>query len=199
MGAISHRSEGENTLWVICPGKTSVPCTDDTSEYCNLLGRAAWRYYHLLDSLPVGMRVVNAVVSYVRYLGKAFWPAGLAAYYPSRMWSLALMCGAGAVLASVSGGMIWRARRQPYLVTGWLWYLGTLVPVIGLVQAGAQSMADRYTYIPLVGLFIMVAWCLPHSLVEQRRAKDGCSYNCRGITCQLCGVDRVSGSSLEKQ
>jgi tetratricopeptide (TPR) repeat protein len=125
----------------------------------------------LLDSLPVGMRVVNAVVSYVRYLGKAFWPVGLAAFYPYRTWSLVVMCGAGAVLAGVSGAVIWRARRQPYLFTGWLWYLGTLVPVIGLVQAGTQSMADRYTYIPLVGLFIMVAWCLPHSLVEQRKPR----------------------------
>ena len=81
-------------------------------------------------------RVANAVVSYVRYLGKAFWPAGLAVFYPYRMWPLAAVCGAAAVLVGVSGWVIWRARREPHLVTGWLWYLGTLVPVIGLVQVG---------------------------------------------------------------
>ena len=124
-----------------------------------------------LSSHPIGMRLVNAAVSYVRYIEKMFWPTGLVVYYPYPMWSLGVVVGAVAVLAGVSGGVIWRARRQPHLIVGWLWYLGTLVPVIGLVQAGWQSMADRYTYIPLVGLFIMAAWCLPRSLVAQRKPK----------------------------
>jgi tetratricopeptide (TPR) repeat protein len=68
--------------------------------------------------------------------------------------------------------VIWRAKKNPYLVTGWLWYLGTLVPVIGIVQAGAQAMADRYTYIPLIGLFIMVAWAVPDILKKCKYQKE---------------------------
>jgi protein O-mannosyl-transferase len=124
-----------------------------------------------LASLPIRVRVPSAAVSYLRYVEKMFWPSGLAAFYPYRIWSLGVVVGAVAVLASVSVIVIWRARRQPYLIVGWLWYLGTLAPVIGLVQAGTQSMADRYTYIPLAGLFIIAAWCLPRTLVAQRKPK----------------------------
>jgi len=106
-------------------------------------------------------RVANALVSYVRYLGKTFWPSHLAVFYPHPgAWPAGVVDGSALVLLAVSGWVIWRARQAPYLVTGWLWFLGVLVPMIGIIQAGAQAMADRFAYVPLIGLFIMVVWGL---------------------------------------
>ncbi len=109
--------------------------------------------------LPIGPRVANALMSYVRYLGKTVCPDHLAALYlrnqPWPAWQVAL---AAVLLMAVSVAVIRLARRHAYLAAGWFWYLGTLVPVIGLVQVGMQSMADRYTYIPLIGIFIVAAW-----------------------------------------
>ncbi len=108
---------------------------------------------------PLSARIANAVVAYVRYLGKLVWPRGLMIFYPHPpAWPVWQVVGAALVLAAITAAVIGRHRRQPYLVVGWLWFLGTLVPVIGLVQVGLQSMADRYTYLPSIGIFIMVAW-----------------------------------------
>ena len=113
-------------------------------------------------TLPVPDRVANALVSYVLYLWKTVWPANLAVPYPfSHEWTLAQAAGAGALLVLISAGVLWRRRTEPFLAVGWFWFIGTLVPVIGLVQVGLQFMADRYTYIPLMGVFIMVAWSIP--------------------------------------
>jgi Flp pilus assembly protein TadD len=113
-----------------------------------------------LEWIPPGLRVENAVLSYVGYLGKMLWPADLAVYYPYvRSPSLASVLAAAGLLAAISAAVAWGARRgRQYLAVGWLWYLGMLVPVIGLVQVGGQAMADRYTYLPLVGMFIMAVW-----------------------------------------
>jgi tetratricopeptide (TPR) repeat protein len=112
-----------------------------------------------LDVFPFFLRVENALVSYVTYLGKTIWPVHLVVLYPFPKsipaWSAA---GAAVVLAIASVLAALGAKRYPYVAVGWLWYLGTLVPVIGLVQAGLQSMADRFTYVPLIGIFIIVAW-----------------------------------------
>jgi len=124
-----------------------------------------------LGDYPIGERVSNTVVSYVRYLGKILWPTGLAVFYPRRIWPGTTVAGAAAVLVAVSGWTIWRARREPQFLMGWLWYLGTLVPVIGLVKVGLQSMADRYMYLPSIGLFIMVAWAVPSSAMERRASR----------------------------
>ncbi|MGA8153159.1 MAG: hypothetical protein WB952_19565 [Terriglobales bacterium] len=106
------------------------------------------------EILPLGTRLWNSVYSYAAYIWKAFWPARLAPFYPgSRLavWQIAMAAGFLLVIST----LVWRWRRScPYLVTGWLWYLGTMVPVIGLVQVGGQAMADRYTYIPFIGIFV---------------------------------------------
>ena len=113
----------------------------------------------VLDTLPIKVRIANAFVSYIKYMGKMIWPSDLAVLYPypeaSSAW---LAAGAGLLLIFISIILIWASRRRPYLGVGWLWFLGTLVPVIGLIQAGPQAMADRFTYIPLIGLFILAAW-----------------------------------------
>lgn len=116
-----------------------------------------------LDVVSLSDRFANAVVSYGRYLWMLVWPTDLALFYPYvRNRPGALIALSGAALAALTV-MAWRARRsQPYLLVGWLWFLGTLVPVIGLVQIGVQALADRYTYIPYIGLFIAIAWGAEH-------------------------------------
>ena len=109
--------------------------------------------------LPIFGRVENALVSYVGYLGKLLFPMNLAVIYPySSHWSLASVIAAGLLLLGVSIFVLALRRRQPWLPTGWWWFVGTLVPVIGLVQVGAQAMADRYTYLPSIGIFMLVSW-----------------------------------------
>ena len=118
-------------------------------------GRALW----LPAERPFSSRVANALWAYERYISKTFWPADLSIFYPyPHHWPAGLVIGAALLLAIWSGLLIWRARQNPCLFVGWFWFLGTLIPTIGLVQVGSQSMADRYMYIPSVGLFILVAW-----------------------------------------
>lgn len=111
-----------------------------------------------LELCPLGMRISNILVSYVSYIYKMIWPNKLAVLYPYPeiipVWQVV---GACLLLLCVSVLVVQAAQRRPYLLVGWLWYLGTLVPVIGLVQVGVQSMADRYAYVPLIGLFIIAA------------------------------------------
>jgi Flp pilus assembly protein TadD len=119
-----------------------------------------------LESHPLGLRLANAVVSYATYLQQTFWPTGLAVLYPLPRGEIppaswlpaALVLSAICVLAAIC----WRSR--PYLGVGWLWYLGALVPTIGIVQFGLHARADRFTYLPLVGVFIMLAWGVPDLL-----------------------------------
>jgi tetratricopeptide (TPR) repeat protein len=123
------------------------------------------------ERLPVGYRVANATVSYLRYAAKTVWPHRLAVFYPQGLWPMWTIIAAGALLVAVTIWVRASARRQPQFLVGWLWYLGTLVPVIGFVQVGRQSMADRYTYVPMIGLLIMIAWSIPSSIASQPWAK----------------------------
>lgn len=113
-----------------------------------------------LEQYPMGIRVENAICAYALYVWKAFFPVRLAPFYPYSgqgfaLWQLAT----AALFLAATSTLVWKQRfARRYLVTGWLWYLGTLVPVIGLVQVGGQAMADRYAYIPLLGIFIMIVW-----------------------------------------
>jgi tetratricopeptide (TPR) repeat protein len=112
---------------------------------------------------PFNTRIANAALAYVSYIIKMIWPQNLAVLYPHPGQSLPMWqaAAAGLLLLLISTVVIRAGRRYPYLPVGWFWYLGTLVPVIGLVQVGPQAMADRYTYVPLIGLFIMIAWGVP--------------------------------------
>ena len=113
-----------------------------------------------LDQLPLANRLLNVPISYLGYLERSFWPRGLAFFYPMILSELSLDRAllATAALAVLTAGAFVLRRSAPYLLTGWLWFLGMLLPVIGFVQVGSQSMADRYTYLPLIGLAIGVAW-----------------------------------------
>ncbi len=124
-----------------------------------------------LESVPLGDRLANAVVSYLRYTGKVFWPHNLAVYYPRpESWPAGWVAGAALFLVALLALAVRARRTQPYFTMGWLWFLGMLVPVIGLVQVGGQAMADRYTYLPSIGIFIMVAWGAPELLARWRQS-----------------------------
>ncbi len=113
-----------------------------------------------LSNLPMSERLANVPVEYFSYLAKTFWPAQLSIIYPIQrpgpaMW---LMLPASFAVVGLCSFALWSMRRFPFFFVGWFWFLGTLVPVIGLVQVGSQFIADRYTYIPLIGIFIIVSW-----------------------------------------
>jgi protein O-mannosyl-transferase len=111
--------------------------------------------------LPLALRLGNALVSYATYLTQMIWPENLAAYYPYHFDTPAWQTmGAGALLFSITLAAFLTARKFPYFLVGWLWYLGMLVPAIGLVQVGGQAHADRYTYLPQIGLYIGIAWAI---------------------------------------
>lgn len=129
-------------------------------------------------------RVTHALVAYAVYLRKTIWPADLAPFYhytPSLpLWTI---LGSAAVIIAISALLIYAGRERPYLAVGWLWFLGTLVPVIGLVQAGLQAWADRFMYVPLIGLAI-------HRLV----GKAGCSHSdVGGGICARSSRSRARG------
>jgi Tfp pilus assembly protein PilF len=112
-----------------------------------------------LGRFPIESRIMNAAFSYVKYVIVMFYPTNLGVWYPFDPYIGVIELSASVVfLLAVTGVAIWQVRTRPYIAVGWFWFVGTLVPVIGLVQVGAQSMADRYTYIPYFGLFIIVVW-----------------------------------------
>jgi Tfp pilus assembly protein PilF len=113
-----------------------------------------------MENFPPGERAGHALSSYASYVEKMFWPRNLTGFYlltrdESRWFGMVV---GGVLVSAVTGLVVWQWRRRPYLATGWFWYMGTLLPVIGLTQAGMQAMADRFTYVPLIGLFVIVAW-----------------------------------------
>jgi tetratricopeptide (TPR) repeat protein len=112
-----------------------------------------------LNALSLEGRISNALISYPRYLGKMLWPENLTILYPHPwQWPIWIAIAAALFLIGVTVVAIRNRQKHPYLIVGWLWFLGTLVPVIGLVQVGMQAIADRYAYIPLIGIFIAVTW-----------------------------------------
>ena len=125
--------------------------------------------------LPIHHRIANAFVSYVAYLGDMVWPAVLAAFYPfiAPSDAAALLAALAVVGATVAAALC--ARRLPYVTVGWFWYVITLAPVIGLVQAGGQARADRFTYIPLIGVFIALTWAVSELAPDRRAVKAALS------------------------
>jgi len=126
------------------------------------------------QDLPLGARSGNALISYCRYLGKVFWPTDLAVFYPHPgHWPMEKVLLAGGLFLGISALLIVKGRRYPFLLMGWLWYCGTLVPTIGLVQSGEQAMADRFTYVPSLGVLILAIWGA-YELITRWRHMDLC-------------------------
>jgi hypothetical protein len=125
------------------------------------LAGAGMRDAQVLRSQPaLAERLTNVVITYVVYLRKTFWPSDLAPFYPPQAWTGLAVLGSALVLVGISLAAWSLRRRCPAFLVGWLWYVGTLVPVIGFVKLGAQAYADRYTYVPLIGVFIALVWLL---------------------------------------
>lgn len=141
-----------------------------------------------LNAYPMGLRIENALLSYVVYIAKTLWPSRLAVFYPYpehlSVWEAA---GAGLTVAMISLLVLRSFRARPYLAIGWLWYLGMLVPVIGLIQAGEQARADRYMYLPMIGLSIMAAYILADVLKSRPRARPAIVFT-GAAACSLFGV-----------
>jgi tetratricopeptide (TPR) repeat protein len=162
-------------------------------------GGAMW------TGLPLSARMENTPISYVRYLGKIFWPENLAVFYPHPgHWPVAEVVLSALLLAGITVAVFLTRRQASYLLVGWLWFVGTLAPVIGLVQVGEQSMADRYTYLPSIGLFIMLAWGLsdltqrlPFRSAVQSIAAATAIILCLILTLQQLGHWRNSRNLFE--
>jgi tetratricopeptide (TPR) repeat protein len=146
-----------------------------------------------LAGLPFPARAANAAVAYVWYLAKTAWPSGLAVFYPHPGYLAAgPALGAALLVGAVTVVAIRGAERAPYAAVGWLWYVGTLVPVIGLVQVGAQATADRYTYVPLVGIFVAIAWGLSAVVPEKPAARYAAAALCAAWILALVPVTRAN-------
>jgi protein O-mannosyl-transferase len=136
-------------LFVLCAGSAIITIIAQRGEAIQSM-----------EIYPFGGRLENAIYSYASYVWKTFWPTRLAFLYPyPRDGHAAWLIGLAVLFLVSVSGLVWKLRRtRPYLAAGWLWYLGTLVPVIGIIQVGDQAMADRYAYVPLIGIFVMVVW-----------------------------------------
>jgi len=141
-----------------------------------------------LELFSIGDRVANALVSYARYLGKAIWPVDLVITCPHPgQWAIAVIASVALLMTGFTAAVIALGRRHPYLAVGWFWYLGTLVPVIGLVQVGIQAIADRYTYVPLIGIFIAVSWGISELLSNWRHRQIALA-GAASLILLLCAV-----------
>lgn len=142
-----------------------------------------------LDSEPFYYRIANALVAYTRYICKSVWPSDLTIIYPlPHHWPVSLVSFAVLLLATCSGLFVLLAKRHPYLIMGWCWYLGTLFPTIGIVQVGSQAWADRYMYIPSIGLFILITWGWNDLLssLPQRRKITALGGSLALASCLVC-------------
>ncbi len=149
---------GKSLPWLLLE-KTPLFILSAISAVITMKAQRAGHGMNPTNAYPFLVRLANAIVSYALYVGKAFWPSRLAVLYPHPGSSLkAWQIVAAGLFLLVTTGLVIVARSRRYLLVGWFWFLGTLVPMIGLVQVGAQAMADRYAYLPLAGLFIMVCW-----------------------------------------
>jgi len=143
-------------------------------------------------SLTLQFRLANVLMSYTRYISKIFCPTKLALIYPyPHSWPLSDVVIAAMVLAILSGIFVLQVKRFPYLAVGWFWFLGTLVPVIGLVQVGVQAMADRYTYLPSIGIFILAVWGISDLLDSSARKTTICAFAGCAVLVACLGLTRL--------
>src|SRR6202040_4140329 len=159
---LTSRKEVATKLWLLVREKLPLFALVAASAVITSIAQSHAGAVRTFTDFPIALRLSNALVSYAKYLLLAFWPNDLAVYYPYTgtdipAWQI---IGAALLLIGITAFCFLQRKLRPYLIMGWLWFLGTLVPVIGLVQVGGQTMADRYFYIPSIGLFIAVVFGL---------------------------------------
>ncbi|TMQ30229.1 MAG: tetratricopeptide repeat protein [Planctomycetota bacterium] len=197
----THHPPATTTVWPLLREKLPLFALAVLFSAIALLAQHREHALRTFAERPFSLRLENAAMAYVFYLGKLFWPAGLAPFYPYDPTGPSLWAVAGAVglLLGITT-LSWRERhRRPYLAVGWLWYMGTLVPVVGLVQVGNQAWADRYTYIPSIGIFMMLAWGVPQvlaSLEAVGRIRNLFSTRVRGRVLIFLGVATVAACAI---
>src|SRR5436309_10843481 len=167
---LTSRREVATKLWPLVREKLPLFALVAASAVITSVAQSHGGGVRTFTEFPIALRLSNALVSYAKYLLLAFWPNDLAVYYPYAgtdvpAWQI---IGAALLLVAITAFCFSQRKIRPYLIVGWLWFLGTLVPVIGLVQVGGQTMADRYFYIPSIGLFIAIVFGLAN-IAERRR------------------------------
>jgi tetratricopeptide (TPR) repeat protein len=162
----------DKSAWFVIVEKIPLLCISAIFSLLTFLSQQQGGAMNFSFRFDLKTRIANALISYVTYISQMFWPTKLALFYPRPEGVTGLQVGGlSTLLIGITIVAIWMRRRRPFLIMGWLWYIGTLVPVIGLVQIGMQSHADRYTYIPLIGLFVMTAWVLEEMASRSRLRK----------------------------
>jgi Tfp pilus assembly protein PilF len=174
--------------------REKIPFFALTAASCVLtfLAQRAGGAVQSMEHLPLPARIANAVVSYARYLGKTFWPAELSAFYPHPVrWPDEVVLGAAVLIGGLVVVSLWKTRTHRYGFVGLCWFLGALVPVIGLIQVGGQSMADRYLYIPQIGIVLAVVWGAAEWLRQHKRGQQ--------VGWAVSGVVLVAGGWMTHQ
>jgi tetratricopeptide (TPR) repeat protein len=160
-----HRFPSRSIAWLMVEKAPLLAMSAAISIEYAVIQKSAG-FMNMMAPVSFGTRFANALISYVAYLSKTIWPSNLAIFYPyavatdtgSVSWMVWQATIAALALAAITLLVLWKLRRWPYLTVGWFWYLGAMVPVIGLVQVGVQAMADRYTYLPTIGIYVMLIW-----------------------------------------
>ena len=162
-----------SSLWKLCLEKWPLFLMAAASSVVTVRAQGSVGAVVRLQSLPVPERIGNAAISYFRYIRIFFWPDPLSAFYYHEIIHIAVAAALLSVVALLLiTALCWKYRKdKPYCLTGWLWFLGTLVPAIGIVQVGNQAMAERYTYVPYIGLFIILAWLAADAVVKFPKLK----------------------------
>jgi protein O-mannosyl-transferase len=161
------------------------------SSLLTLLGHQGLGMLQAGSQLPLELRLENAVVSYVRYLGKTFWPVKLAVFYPYPLaWPMGQVVASGLLLLGMSALAVLAVRRRPWLFVGWFWFVGVLVPFIGVVQVGKQALADRFMYVPLIGVLMILVWGAAEFLGWLGLARKGIAFVCAAVLA-LCAARTV--------
>jgi tetratricopeptide (TPR) repeat protein len=193
LGRLRPRRDGSSRSARLVAEKIPLFLLAAASAALTWRAQASWGAMDYLGDLSLAERCANALVSYVAYLGTAVWPAGLAVYYPHPGHALgaARPVAAALLLLALSALALAGARRRPWLAAGWLWYLGTLVPMIGLVQVGAQARADRYTYLPLIGVALAAAWSLADVAGRRPRLRTAAAVLALAALCALAAASRA--------
>lgn len=175
-GGVDNHQSGRFAVWAGILREKGPPLVlAAASSVATMVAQTAGEMVRPLSFYPMSVRIKNALVSYLSYLGKTLWPLDLAFPYrhPGNSLSFGDAAGAALVLSALTAIVLRQRQRMPYLPAGWFWFLGTLVPVIGLVQLRDQGMADRYTYLPLIGLFLCLAWGLADVTARLPRIRAG--------------------------
>lgn len=171
--SVSATNDNRIGLWNVIREKLPLLTLTAGSCLVTFLAQRIGPAVQSLSQISLQARISNALVSYVKYIGKMIWPSRLAIFYPHPLNSLPVwqIAGATLLLLCITILILQKTGRYPYLTVGWLWFLGTLVPVVGIVQVGGQAMADRYTYVPLIGLFICITWAISSLVAEWSHQK----------------------------